>query len=152
MPSRFGHILSPGDLDSLLPSPSSPPQDPAVALHVERLKALKLSQQRRRSEPPTGADDDDMGMPSATAAAAAAAARTTAPAAATGAPAAGPDDAARARVRNRRYRRLRQLAQEGSWFSDEAMKERDPWLWFEHVGRRAGEERPAPKQAVEEVG
>lgn len=56
-----------------------------------------------------------------------------------------------ARVRNRRYRRLKQLAEGGTWFSDEAMKERDPWLWFEYVGKRAGEEKPAPKQAVEQV-
>ena len=56
-----------------------------------------------------------------------------------------------ARVRNRRYRRLQQLAEGGIWFSDEAMKERDPWLWFEYVGKRAKEEKPAPRRAVEEV-
>lgn len=61
-------------------------------------------------------------------------------------------DSGGARVRNRRYRRLKQLAEGGVWFSDEAMKERDPWLWFEYVGKRAGEEKPAPKQAVEQVG
>lgn len=56
-----------------------------------------------------------------------------------------------ARARNRRYRRLQELAEGGVWFSDEAMKERDPWLWYEHVGRVEGGERPAPKAAVEEV-
>lgn len=61
-------------------------------------------------------------------------------------------DSGGARVRNRRYRRLKQLAEGGVWFSDEAMKERDPWLWFEYVGKRAGEEKPAPKRVVEEVG
>lgn len=61
-------------------------------------------------------------------------------------------DSGGARVRNRRYRRLKQLAEGGVWFSDEAMKERDPWLWFEYVGKRAGEEKPAPKQAVQQVG
>lgn len=64
----------------------------------------------------------------------------------------GGDNSGGARVRNRRYRRLQQLAEGGVWFSDEAMKERDPWLWFEYVGKRAGEEKPAPKRAVEEVG
>ncbi|CAN0042460.1 unnamed protein product [Ectocarpus sp. 8 AP-2014] len=63
----------------------------------------------------------------------------------------GGDNSGGARVRNRRYRRLQQLAEGGVWFSDEAMKERDPWLWFEYVGKRAGEEKPAPKRAVEEV-
>lgn len=58
---------------------------------------------------------------------------------------------ASARARNRRYRRLQQLAQGGVWFSDEAMKERDPWLWHEHVGRLEGGERPAPRAAAEEV-
>lgn len=57
-----------------------------------------------------------------------------------------------ARTRNRRYRRLQQLADGGVWFSDEAMKERDPWLWHEHVGRLESEERPAPKAVVVEVG
>lgn len=64
----------------------------------------------------------------------------------------GDNNSGGARVRNRRYRRLQQLAEGGVWFSDEAMKERDPWLWFEYVGKRAGEEKPAPKRAVEEVG
>lgn len=65
------------------------------------------------------------------------------------APRSCPPDGARAR--NRRYRRLQQLGEGGVWFSDEAMKERDPWLWYEYVGKREGEEKPAPKGAVEQV-
>ncbi|CAN0023677.1 unnamed protein product [Ectocarpus fasciculatus] len=143
--SRFGHILTPGDLESLLPS-----QDPAVALHVARLQTLMLSQQQRQQE------DVDMSPP--------ATATTTTPAVAAAAGmggsgrggivsggGGGDNNRGGARVRNRRYRRLQQLAEGGVWFSDEAMKERDPWLWFEHVGKRAGEEKPAPKRAVEEV-
>lgn len=55
------------------------------------------------------------------------------------------------RSRNRRYRRLQQLAEGGVWFSDEAMKERDPWLWYEHVGKVEGEERPAPRDSKDKV-
>lgn len=40
---------------------------------------------------------------------------------------------------------------EGKWFGDEAMKDRDPWLWYEHVGKVEGEERPAPRGSAEEV-
>ena len=150
--SRFGHILSPADLESLLPS-----QDPAVALHVARLRTLMLSQQQRQQQdqPVSLSADEDVDMPSA---------QTAAPAAgheagAVGGGREGGDggdggggSGGGARVRNRRYRRLKQLADGGVWFSDEAMKERDPWLWFEYVGRRAGEEKPAPKQAIEQVG
>ncbi|EGD72421.1 hypothetical protein PTSG_00440 [Salpingoeca rosetta] len=38
-------------------------------------------------------------------------------------------------VRNRRYRRMQQLLQEGTFFSEEAMKERCPWLYDQFVGR-----------------
>ncbi|CAM9453761.1 unnamed protein product [Ectocarpus sp. 13 AM-2016] len=154
--SRFGHILTPGDLESLLPS-----QDPAVALHVARLKTLMLSQHQRQQQQQQApvarsADEEDVDMSLPTTATM----TTPAVAAAVGMGGScrggivgggGGDNGGGARVRNRRYRRLQQLAEGGVWFSDEAMKERDPWLWFEYVGKRAGEEKPAPKRAVEEV-
>ncbi|CAN0169118.1 unnamed protein product [Scytosiphon promiscuus] len=164
---RFGHILSPDDLDSLLPC-----QDPTVTLHIGRLKSLMLSQEQRQNEqqrdrpiPSLSTMDDDVDMHPSTTGTAPPAGRVAGGAAGAGDEGAGGSggggDAGRgrqngvgqssARVRNRRYRRLQQLAEGGVWFSDEAMKERDPWLWFEHVGRRAGEEKPAPKRAVEEV-
>lgn len=153
--SRFGHILAPGDLESLLPS-----QDPVVVLHIERLQTLVLSQQQRQHRPLAPSTDEDVDMSTA-----AAVTRTTTTGTGelgiSGGGGGGSGDGDRggngggdsggARVRNRRYRRLQQLAEGGVWFSDEAMKERDPWLWFEYVGKRAGEEKPAPKQAVEEV-
>lgn len=150
--SRYGHILSPTDLGSFLPS-----QDPAVALHVARLQTL-MSQQRRHvaAAPSNDLDEDDVDMT---------AEGTTVALPPTGLDHGGvgagisgghtsersfPPDGPRAR--NRRYRRLQQLAAGGVWFSDEAMKEKDPWLWFEYVGRREGEEKPAPKAATEKVG
>lgn len=127
-------------------------------MHVARLRTL-ISQQQQPGHPPTTVGDaDDVDM---TPVGTAAAPNTTAAEEAAPPPPVGwgrdrgywarpcPPDSAR--VRNRRYRRLQQLAEGGVWFSDEAMKERDPWLWFEYVGKRAGEEKPAPRQAVEEV-
>ncbi|CAM9582386.1 unnamed protein product, partial [Laminaria digitata] len=160
--SRYGHILTPADLESFLPT-----EDPGVSVHVARLRTLISQQQQQQQQqqqpghpPTTAADADDVDMtPVGTAATADAAAAMAA--AAPPPPPVGwgrnrrylarPCPPNNARVRNRRYRRLQQLAEGGVWFSDEAMKERDPWLWFEYVGKRTGEEKPTPRQAVEEV-
>lgn len=143
---RYGHILSPTDLDAFAPS-----SDPEVALHLKRLQILKSKQLHtvndgdnvgRRPSPaykPTlvlssmhrGVDGDGTYFANVSR-------RHTC-------------NVVGARIRNRRYKRLQQLAEGGVWFSDEAMKERDPWLWYECVGRRAGEEAPAPKDVSEQV-
>lgn len=166
---RFGHTLTLKQLDSFVPSP-----DPDVGKHVARLQALML-EQRHRFDPTTIPTSSPTPTPTTTIM------RTSnkdydpgdvhmgiagEPA---GDPAGYPPNRpaeqsskhfseqrpsyppASARARNRRYRRLQQLAQGGVWFSDEAMKERDPWLWHEHVGRLEGGERPAPRAAAEEV-
>lgn len=190
---RFGHTLTPEDLDSLLPA-----SDPEVGMHVARLQALMFNQRRldiiaasavtattmatttmtttatttARVSNRCGDDGhcdgglDDVHMTNAEDAAAASdtaggrggeersahsdlsADRSAEWRRRRGGRTCPPDGA---RARNRRYRRLQQLAAEGVWFSDEAMKERDPWLWHEHVGRLEGGERPAPKATVEEV-
>lgn len=143
-PRRYGHILSLTDLDAFAPS-----SDPEVALHLKRLQTLKSKQLD------TVSDRGNVGTRPSPA---------CKPTSAISSMQRGDGDTdfanekrrhtcnvVSARIRNRRYKRLQQLAEGGVWFSDEAIKERDPWLWHECVGRRAGEEAPAPKGVSEQV-
>ncbi|NWH82408.1 CCD97 protein, partial [Piaya cayana] len=47
---------------------------------------------------------------------------------------------ARTRLRNRRYAALRRLIQEGDYFSEEAMRAREPLLYHHYIGRYRGAE------------
>ncbi|XP_069739232.1 coiled-coil domain-containing protein 97 [Phaenicophaeus curvirostris] len=47
---------------------------------------------------------------------------------------------ARTRLRNRRYAALRQLIQEGEYFSEEEMRAREPLLYHHYIGRYRGAE------------
>ncbi|CAM9642517.1 unnamed protein product, partial [Choristocarpus tenellus] len=137
---RFGHILNPADLN-VFPTSSAPNVD----IHLQRLKALMHRQSAHRTqgcsdvghvlenEDPrvihtsqrSGSvlgDNSKLGMKAGL----------------VSCPAVG------SQARNRRYRRLQQLVEAGEWGSDAAMRDRDPLLWYDLVGRHNGERKPVP--------